>query len=126
MGAMQRLYSTLYSTSPNGASGSALLALRVALGISVVHAVCAVAASRPEITWVVFAAWATAAALWIGLLTPVACAACVILQLGTWVSKGMLSAPVLCAALDAVALGVLGPGTFSLDDRLFGRRRVIF
>lgn len=127
MGSMQRLYSTLYSTFPNGASGVALLVLRVSLGTSVVHWVCAVAAGRPEAGWVVFAAWATATALWVGLLTPIPCAACVVLQLGAWVSRDMpLSAPVVCVALDAVALGVLGPGAVSVDAHLFGRRRVIF
>jgi putative oxidoreductase len=59
-----------------------------------------------------------------GLWTPFAAAAEVFLQVWTVFSRtGYYESPILLAAL-AASLVMLGPGAWSIDARLFGRRRI--
>ena len=59
-----------------------------------------------------------------GLWTPFAAAAEVFLQLWSVFSQtGYHEGPILLAAL-AASLVMLGPGAWSIDARLFGRRRI--
>lgn len=63
--------------------------------------------------------------LWIGLWTPIAAVATVLLQIGV-VSSGLeLSWASLVNAALCLALAMLGPGSWSLDARLFGRKRIL-
>ena len=68
---------------------------------------------------------ATAILLWIGLWTPVAAIAQAALQLGVAVLGQQLN--VTCAIYAALGIGLamLGPGSWSLDARLFGRKRIV-
>lgn len=111
---------------PKGAPGVALLLLRFVLGLEFVVERWTSVGSR-DIDWSVPAAALVAAFIWAGALTPIACAACALLELGTWAMDGMiwLQMP-LCSLLVAIALGLLGPGAYSLDGRAFGRRKVVF
>ena len=78
-------------------------------------------------------AMAVGVALLIGLLTPIASAlaACGYLVMGissllaTDVSKHTGALIALDLAAISLAAVLLGPGAFSLDARLFGRRRII-
>jgi uncharacterized membrane protein YphA (DoxX/SURF4 family) len=61
-----------------------------------------------------------------GALTPFACAACIVIELSTlWLSHAGEPFHILLAVSLTVVLGLLGPGAFSIDARLFGRRRII-
>lgn len=118
---MQRLFSMFPAERP----GFALLLMRVALAVMLMDGV-----ARPFMhlgsLWFLLAPAAVAVALCLGFLTPVVSALCVLLELTAWSSSGAaLGAVHVCAVLVAVALAMLGPGAYSLDARLFGRRQVI-
>ena len=118
---MQRLFSMF----PLGRPGIALLLMRVALAVMLVDSV-----ARPLIhrdsPWFSLAPVVVAIALCIGFVTPVFAALSVLLEVTIWAtSRGAIEAVHVCAVMVAVALAMLGPGGYSLDARLFGRRQVI-
>ena len=58
-----------------------------------------------------------------GFLTPYAAAVCAILDLrAAWSAPGEIQFFLWLACLNAVILALLGPGGYSLDSRIFGRR----
>lgn len=68
---------------------------------------------------------AVALLLWIGLWTPIAAVAAAALQVGgVLLGQELSAASGVDAGLD-LALAMLGPGSWSLDARLFGRKRII-
>jgi hypothetical protein len=68
---------------------------------------------------------AVAVLLWIGLWTPIASIAAAALQIGlVGLGQELNQASAVNAAL-ALALALLGPGSWSLDARLFGRKRIV-
>ena len=119
---------------PTGSPGVGLVVLRVAVALPlVVHAASCLAGEPSLGSATVAAAGAlTAALLVIGLVTPFAGAAAAVLGIG--LATGWLPAPTphafevrLTAALvvsAATAIALLGPGAFSLDAALFGRREI--
>ncbi len=127
----------LYSTFPDGWSGFGLLLLRVSLGTTVIIQGLAYLLERQNLR---FGAWAvcllalgSGGALLMGLLTPVASTIAFLGGIGfafSWLPApswnffwgNPLSIDAIIMALAAV---FLGPGAFSLDARLFGRRKVI-
>jgi hypothetical protein len=71
-------------------------------------------------------AWLLALLLLAGAITPLACLLCCLLSI-TVVSRtgwNASSTPALMMGLCAAALALLGPGAYSLDAYLFGRRVV--
>jgi hypothetical protein len=62
-----------------------------------------------------------------GALTPLACAVGALAEASYLLhgGDGMNLRCVVFALLVTVALGLLGPGAFSVDARLFGRRRIV-
>lgn len=119
---MQRLFSAF----PTGQPGIALFVLRVALSVLLLDGVLG-PLGRLDSSWVLLTPWAVALGLWLGFLTPVVAALCILIEVSIWLSSaGALQAIHICAALDAFALTLLGPGAYSLDARLFGRRKIIF
>lgn len=120
-GGMQRLFSAF----PFGRPGVALLLLRGALGVLLLDGMLGPLGTLDSI-WVLLAPCLLAASLWAGFMTPAAAVLCVLLELATWLSGlGSFQAVHLCATLDAVALMLLGPGAYSVDARLFGRRKIV-
>jgi len=118
----------MFSTFPGGWPGWGLLLLRASLGITAIARSVLYLLHPGDPT---LAAWAIAAviaasgaALLAGLFTPLAaliigsCAATV---------AGMFEARLttLFAVVIGIALACLGPGAYSVDARLFGRREII-
>ena len=110
---------------PTERPGFALLLMRVALAVMLLDSV-----ARPFMhlgsPWFLAAPVTVAIALCLGFITPIVSALCVLLEVTIWAtSAGAIEAVHVCAMLVAVALAMLGPGAYSLDARLFGRRQVI-
>lgn len=126
-----------FSTFPDGWPGIGLIVLRFTIGLSA-----AIRGAYPLIapngatnaTWAMgFVAIAVGAALLIGFLTPLAGACTAIGNLVIGISlltgPGAMSHDKAWAEIDLVVMSIvvvlLGPGAFSLDARLFGRKEII-
>lgn len=129
---MQRLFSSF----PAGAPGVGLLLLRVAVGAALAIQGGACLASRDQKAWIWLAGLlvlAAGASLLIGFLTPIAGVLAVLDGVSlalSWLPPPMSDdfggAPAaVFFAVMAAAIALLGPGAFSLDARLFGRREVV-
>jgi len=123
----------LFSTFPGGWPGLGLLLLRTAVAIAAVAQAIQFMTTAAW-TWVVAAASLLAgASLGAGFLTPgagTASALAVIVMAALPWRPPDTALPVDRAAaafliVDAVALILLGPGAFSVDARLFGRRVIV-
>jgi putative oxidoreductase len=119
---MQRLFSTF----PNSWPGVGLLILRFAAGLSlanVAHVAGDLAGSANLFARCVVRG--AAVLICIGLWTPLAAAAGAAIQIIviTFGRRIELSSMV-CAAV-GLSLAMLGPGAWSFDARLFGRKRII-
>lgn len=62
--------------------------------------------------------------LFVGLWTPAAGVLVALLELWTVVSRPAGSWPSVLAAAIAAALALLGPGAWSIDAQIYGRRRI--
>ena len=110
---------------PGGWPGAGLLILRLAAAVRLFVCIGA------EVTGVShfwhhalqFAMLSAGVLLLAGLWTPIAGALQAIIQLGAVLSPGNAILHVLPAAL-GVSLVMLGPGAWSVDARLFGRKRI--
>jgi hypothetical protein len=105
---------------PIGPVGAALLLLRGALA-GVLAMICLLT----DHNWLAFWALILAVALLVGYQGRIVavCAAIMLLAMG-FAIEGVLGACVGLHGLIAVACFVLGPGGYSIDARLFGRRVV--
>ncbi|HSY35201.1 MAG TPA: hypothetical protein VK814_05575 [Acidobacteriaceae bacterium] len=127
----------LFSSFPEGWPGIGLVFLRLTVGVNAM--ICAIDAlvgptSHTMIVWAIESlAVAVGAAIVVGFLTPVASAAATVayLLIGGWPSllRGANNHISALTAFDLAAISgalvFLGPGAFSLDARLFGRREII-
>jgi putative oxidoreductase len=122
---MQRLF-TMF---PNAAPGAGLLLMRLAVGIP---PVCAALLCRfgyldiPTPPHLTLLAGLAGLLVLIGLWTPVAAAFVAVLYLWTPFSGNSYGGGGLTSAVIAGSLVLLGPGAWSADARLFGRRRLEF
>ena len=128
---MQRLFTTF----PGGAPGFGLLLLRLAVGARLADhgAACLFDARAGSGAWAVGGLAAVAAVLLgLGLLTPLSGAVAAAITTGLTLS--VLPSPsrdvfgpgaaALAAAVAPAALALIGPGAFSVDAALFGRREI--
>lgn len=132
-GPLQRLFSTF----PSGRPGIGLLLLRAALGaIAVLLGALYLSgvSHHSVLVWSISAILLlSGAGLIVGFMTPLASllvALCVFAILLSWIpAPPIASLSVLFVALlmvvTAVGLALLGPGAFSVDGRLFGRREIV-
>ena len=130
---MQRLFSAF----PSGGPGVGLILLRAALGFTLLAQGASYLSAWPDLTFVayvvVFSSVASGVSLLIGFLTPLAgilavlSAAC---TLPSWLApppSQLFDSKLLIINVIVMAgtVSFLGPGAFSLDARLFGRREII-
>jgi len=117
-------------------AGIALLLLRAAFGVAiVVEGGFYIGESNPTpVFWLIgIAGFTTGALLISGFLTPIAAGIVAANALGIWISLLPPATPTLFDSRTAVFFGVailtailgLGPGAFSVDARVFGRREII-
>ena len=110
---------------PAGGPGIGLLLLRVSVAAGFFLGGPVQAASNFARSDVVLRA-VLDAALGLGVLTPLTALLSCVLAIVDVARLGVLQAPVaLVTIVNAIALGLLGPGAYSLDARLFGRRVLI-
>jgi len=127
----------LYSTFPDGWYGVGLLLLRVTLGVTLMVQG---SAYLLQVKDPGFGLWAmcvialcSGASLLVGFLTPIAATFSFLAVAGitfSWLpapswnlfSGNLLSFDAITMALATI---LLGPGAFSIDARLFGRRKII-
>ncbi len=118
---MQRLFSMF----PTGAAGIALALLRItaaAMLLMIAYAHGDVISSQ----WAFAGLAVLAAFFFVGAFTPILCALCVCIEIAAIFSlRGVDAVHMAFSIVDTAALGLLGPGGYSLDARMFGRRRVI-
>jgi uncharacterized membrane protein YphA (DoxX/SURF4 family) len=121
---MQRIFSTF----PNAWPGAGLLLLRcVAATILLAHM--APGLGRPAdaaAMWLQVSAAGVGLLLLIGLWTPISCIAMAVIEVWLAIKSGWLGGDhIVCAAI-GISLAMLGPGTWSVDARLYGRKRMEF
>ncbi|MBB5060898.1 putative membrane protein YphA (DoxX/SURF4 family) [Granulicella aggregans] len=115
---MQRLFSIF----PSGTAGTALLLLRVLVAILVLVDGSAHWALITSF-WIGAVFVLPAALLCAGLLTPYVASLGLLILAGVLVlSPNSDAFHLSCAILTCVVLALLGPGAYSFDARLFGRR----
>jgi hypothetical protein len=115
----------LYSMFPVGGPGAGLLLLRFSLIASIIYIRTPVIALVPHLAGVA-ALFAISLCLAAGLMTPVMAGlgvvcGCVALYHGTMLSPWCMASP----TLNAIAIFLLGPGAYSVDAILFGRRVLV-
>jgi len=127
----------LYSTFPSGPPGVGLLLLRATVGIILIAQGVTVLDIGKDLTLsglsLGVVAFASGVSILIGFLTPIASlvavvvSATVALSLFPQHTLDLVQPPPAAALLGVIvlALAFLGPGAFSVDSRLFGRREIV-
>jgi putative oxidoreductase len=116
----------LFSTFADGWPGRGLLLLRVLTSLSLIHFGIAGSHEEPSLDTVVLKIVGVGAGIFLllGLWTPVAGAMVAIVKVWFAFShSGDPWIPIMLAALGA-GLAMVGPGAWSIDARLFGRKRI--
>jgi hypothetical protein len=112
---------------PTGWPGIALLLLRFALGATLSPFSLRFPGAPEWTSDATLLVGPVILALLVGILTPIAAVLCIVIELAAWhLSGAPIAAVHLCAMLVAASLAMLGPGAYSLDARLFGRRQLVF
>jgi uncharacterized membrane protein YphA (DoxX/SURF4 family) len=120
----------LFSTFADGWPGAGLLLLRLLTGVALVHFGIANLREAPPLTTVILQSIGVGAGLLIlaGLWTPLAGALAAFVKV--WIAllrfyshSGDPWIAIIQAALGAV-LAMVGPGAWSIDARLFGRKHI--
>jgi hypothetical protein len=110
---------------PTGAPGVALLILRISLAAAIVDtgSRCLNSSFAPVI---LLACAVQSLLLGLGLVTPIVSVAACVFELASLFNYGHADGRfIVLSSLNAVAITLLGPGVYSLDARLFGRREIV-
>ena len=115
----------LFSMFPGGSAGIALLILRFCAGGSLL--MCALDHGQfPSAGRTTLGIGVILLLIGVGILTPIACTiAASIEAFYALRSHGINEWHAVFTLLVTIALGMLGPGAFSIDARLFGRRLIV-
>jgi putative oxidoreductase len=116
----------LFSTFPNSWPGLGLLILRFATGLSLA-AVAHVAGDLADTASVIARSGVSGVAvlIWIGLWTPLAAVAAAAIQIVVIILGHQFNLSLLAFVALGLSLAMLGPGAWSFDARLFGRKRLV-
>ena len=116
----------LFSTFPDSWPGMGLLILRLADGFSLLN-VEQVLSDLGDTAGMLLrcASFAVAVLLWIGLGTPIAATSGAVIQIGIATLDHRCTSLSVVAGAVGLALAMLGPGAWSVDARLFGRKRIL-
>jgi uncharacterized membrane protein YphA (DoxX/SURF4 family) len=113
----------LFSMFPTGMAGAALFVLR--LSIATTFVVDGTAHCAPVTSFWIFLGFAIPAIfLFLGFLTPYLSVVCGLAALCSLFIGGNSPVHLLGAVADAGVLATLGPGAYSIDARMFGRRLI--
>jgi uncharacterized membrane protein YphA (DoxX/SURF4 family) len=113
----------LFSTYPDECPGWGLLLLRVALAMSAIMD----ARLYPwglEGDIAMIALCVPSALLAVGFWTPIAGVTLAIVEIVRVIQSSSLDGRLAMLAVVAMSLAMMGPGQWSIDARLFGRRRI--
>ena len=115
----------LYFMFPGGSAGIALLILRFCAGGSLL--MCALDHGQfPSAGWATLGIGVILLLIGVGILTPIACTVSAVIEVFYELSSyGINQWQAVFPLLVTIALGMLGPGAFSIDARLFGRRLIV-
>jgi uncharacterized membrane protein YphA (DoxX/SURF4 family) len=112
----------LFSMFPTGTAGAALLVLRVSIAATLVVNGTAHWALVTSF-WILLGFALLAIFLCLGLLTPYCSAVGCLVQLYVlWIGRGGNQFLLLSSILNSGVLAALGPGAYSIDARVFGRK----
>lgn len=75
--------------------------------------------------WILWLLIFAMTSLFVGFLTPILALLCCALELIGYFNSGAGDAHAFVYAIQALAVALLGPGAYSLDARLFGRRVLV-
>ena len=116
----------LFSIFPTGAPGIALLILRFSLAGAVLDS-CFDVLKFSVFPWMCLALAAGGALLCLGFLTPIVSVVACALETTVLLLAGQEDGRFIAlSSLNAIAIALLGPGAYSVDAKLFGRREIVF
>jgi uncharacterized membrane protein YphA (DoxX/SURF4 family) len=105
---------------PTGAAGVALLLLRLVVAITFL-----ISGTLVTSLWTLSVVIVLEAALCLGFLTPYAAFLCCLMELRLVLMRaGEDESHLFVAILSGAALALIGPGAYSVDSHIFGRRRL--
>lgn len=112
---------------PNGLPGAGLLLLRLVCGVLVIAGGVTAIIAAPHAQTLLLQSIALAAALLIlaGLWTPIAGLLIVVVEVWFALSRADGIASFVLLATIGAALAALGPGSHSVDAKLYGRKRIL-
>jgi uncharacterized membrane protein YphA (DoxX/SURF4 family) len=107
---------------PTGTAGAALFLLRISVAATLV--VDGIAHWAPVTSfWIILGVAVPAISLCLGLLTPYSSAVSCVIQIAILMTlSGGSQFHAATSVLNSGVLAVLGPGAYSIDARIFGRR----
>jgi hypothetical protein len=116
----------LFSMFPTGLPGAALFLLRICVIGMLIDSIVQNSTAGNINSWKVMCVVVIGLLLFWGAFTPIASVASIIFDASWWPAwDGLKSLEFTLQALVMVALFLLGPGAYSLDSKMFGRRLIL-